>query len=253
VESLASSLTVTASSANTTLIPNQNIHLTGTGTDRTISFTPAANQFGNSEIMLTVTDPGGVSTTKAFRVGVNAVNDPPTLDAIPDLILLPNAGPQTILLRGISSGPSNEFAQNVTITATSSNPGLIPDPLVTYSDPDTIGALTFSSQPNATGVALLTVTAQDDAGTANGGQNSFSRVFVVTVSTAPTLRIVRNSNLVVLSWPTNMTGFHLESRPGLSGPSSWMTVTPGPAVAGDQNVVTNSLGAGYRFFRLVSP
>ncbi len=91
---------------------------------------------------------------------------------------------------------------------------------------------------------------QDDAGTALGGQDTFSRSFVVTVSDSPSLRLVRTQNVVVLSWSTNSVGFHLETQPGLSDPSAWMQIPNEPFVIGDQNVVTNSLGDPYRFYRL---
>ena len=41
-----------------------------------------------------------------------------------------------------------------------------------------------------------------------------SATAVTTASTA--LRIVRANNVVVLSWPTNATGLHLESRTNLA-------------------------------------
>ena len=80
VETAAASLTVTASSSNTTLIPNANLVLGGSGANRTITVTPAANQNGGpATITLTVSD-GTTSTSTTFNVTVNAVNDAPVLD-----------------------------------------------------------------------------------------------------------------------------------------------------------------------------
>ena len=56
----ASSLSVTASSGDTTLLPNQGIALGGSGNNRTISLTPAPNKFGNVTVTVFVSD--GVSS-----------------------------------------------------------------------------------------------------------------------------------------------------------------------------------------------
>ena len=46
----------------------------------------------------------GVSASNTFVLTVVPVNDPPTLDSLPDLTLGVGAGAQTVLLTGISSG-----------------------------------------------------------------------------------------------------------------------------------------------------
>ncbi|TPD69839.1 lectin-like domain-containing protein [Flavobacterium microcysteis] len=71
VETPAASLTVTRSSSNTTLVPNANIVVSGTGANRTVTVTPAANQHGTATITLTVTDQLGATATTTFTVTVN--------------------------------------------------------------------------------------------------------------------------------------------------------------------------------------
>lgn len=69
------SLTVTASSSNTTLVPNANIVLGGTGASRTVTVTPVTNQIGTATITITVND-GSVSTnitTETFILTVNEI------------------------------------------------------------------------------------------------------------------------------------------------------------------------------------
>ena len=75
------SLTMEASSSNTTLIPNTNIVLGGSEANRTVIITPAANQNGSATITLTVSD-GAHSSTTTFDLTVNAVNDAPVLATI---------------------------------------------------------------------------------------------------------------------------------------------------------------------------
>jgi hypothetical protein len=61
VETAAGSLTVTATSSDPTLIPNANLIIGGSGASRTLTATPAANQFGTATITVTVND--GTTTT----------------------------------------------------------------------------------------------------------------------------------------------------------------------------------------------
>jgi hypothetical protein len=56
IDDAAANLTVTAESSNTTLVPNANISIVGTGSERTLSLTPAAGQTGTTTITVTVDD-----------------------------------------------------------------------------------------------------------------------------------------------------------------------------------------------------
>jgi len=65
VDNTVTSLTVTAASSNTTLVPNQNITFNGTGTNRSVVILPAQNKTGTTTITLRVTD-GLLTTTRHF-------------------------------------------------------------------------------------------------------------------------------------------------------------------------------------------
>jgi hypothetical protein len=54
---------------------------------------------------------------------------------------------------------------------------------------------------------------------------------------------------VVLSWPTNFTGFTLQSTTNLSSPL-WTTNFPTPVVGNGQYTVTNPISGKQQFFRL---
>ena len=81
-ETSAASLVVTATSSNTALVPNGSIVLGGTGANRTVGLTPAANAHstasGTATITVSVSDSGNTTST-SFVVTVNAVNDRPTI------------------------------------------------------------------------------------------------------------------------------------------------------------------------------
>lgn len=68
----AASLTLSASSSNTTLVPNQNVTFGGSGANRTVTVTPAADQAGIATITITVTDGQGQSSTSMFDVTVSS-------------------------------------------------------------------------------------------------------------------------------------------------------------------------------------
>lgn len=110
-------------------------------------------------------------------------NTPPTLDPISNLTINENAGAQTVNLTGISSGSPNEV-QTLTVTASSSDPSLIPNPVVSYSSPKTTGALTLSPASGASGTAIISVIV-DDGGAVS---NIFSRSFTVTVNSVAILQ-----------------------------------------------------------------
>ncbi len=80
-ETTADLLVLSKSSSNTNLVPNANLVFSGTGTNRFLAVTPAANQSGASTISVVVSD-GSSSVTNQFLLTVNPVNDAPILAGI---------------------------------------------------------------------------------------------------------------------------------------------------------------------------
>ena len=121
------------------------------------------------------------------------VNQPPTLDTIANLMVHQNAGVQTVLLTGLTTGSTDEN-QALSVSAVSSDPSIIPVPTVVYASPNSSGSLTFAPVADAAGTATVTVTI-DDGGASN---NLTSQTFAVTVVPAPvvnqppTLDIITN-------------------------------------------------------------
>lgn len=80
VDTNVASLTVNASSSNTTLVPNNNLVLGGSGASRTLTITPAAGQTGATTISLRVSDNGGNSTNTSFTGTVTGLTPTITFD-----------------------------------------------------------------------------------------------------------------------------------------------------------------------------
>ncbi|MGI9459986.1 MAG: hypothetical protein ACR2NF_08320, partial [Pirellulales bacterium] len=88
-------LRVSVTSDNPTLIPNPAITYTSPNSTGSLSLTPVANEHGTATLSVSVEDAGldgNLATTadnaifsRTFIVSVNAVNDPPTLDALDNL------------------------------------------------------------------------------------------------------------------------------------------------------------------------
>ena len=170
-------LVLSSASSNPSLVPQPNIVFGGSGANRTVTLTPATNQFGTATITLTVADTNGATASTSFLLTVNPVNDPPTLDPISNRTLNEDAGQQTNTLTGISSGATNEI-QTLTVTASSSNPALVPTPTVTYTNGSPTAILRFTPATNANGTALIAVTVND-----NGASNNLvTRTFTVTIN-----------------------------------------------------------------------
>jgi len=71
--------------------------------------------------------------------------------------------------------------------------------------------------------------------------------------TLPTLTIAQNGDNIIISWPTNDTGFGLYSSPTLSSTNAWTAVLQTVYIVGGQYTVTNTLTAGSKYYRLQQP
>jgi outer membrane protein assembly factor BamB len=172
-----SRLEATARSLDTTILNNANLTWKVSNGRVLLSGITVANAFGSVPIEIVAFDDFLNRATNVSTLTVRAVNDPPTLDPIPDVVLPERTTSHVVQLSGITSGAPNEL-DSLIITATSSNPALIPHPQRNYTWPATTGSLTLNPVPNVGGVATITVTVND-------GQPAnavFTRTFRVTVN-----------------------------------------------------------------------
>lgn len=158
-----------------------------------LSFDLAADAFGVASITLVLRDDGGTansgvdtSSPVTFNITVQGINDPPSFDLPASApAVLEDDGAQTVagFASNMSTGPANESGQmltgfTVTIDSADATLGFSAAPAISLAT----GTLTYTPAANAFGTATLTATLQDDGGTANGGIDTFSRSFTITVT-----------------------------------------------------------------------
>ena len=139
-----------------------------------------------------------------------SVNNEPTLAAIANQNATEDDPPQVVVLTGISDGQTGE-SQTLTITATSSNPTVIPDPVVVDNN-DGTAQLTYTPASNQFDPAVtITVTVVDSGSNTAPSDNTISRSFNVNVASENDLpdinvaSIVYNSENVALVASTGAT------------------------------------------------
>ena len=264
------SLTITATSSNTSVIAPPTVYYTSPASTGAVAYTPVPGASGSATITVTVTDNGGTANggintiSQSFVATVTPVNQIPTLNPItnPTPILEGTttnpATLQTLNLSGITDG-IGDVGQLLTVTAVSSNTGLIPNPTVTYTSPDSNGYLSYTPVAFASGTANITVTVMDNGGTANGGVNQVSRIFTVRVTPidqAPTLNPIPNPVAILEganSGTVTLTGITAGSGDTgqiltISASSSTSAATAGTAVLSGGGITTIPIingGSGY--------
>ena len=78
IETSNSSLPLSRTSSNSTLLPTSRISFGGSGSNRTVVLRPEANKYGTSTVGITLSD--GVKTrTATYLLTVNAVNNAPMI------------------------------------------------------------------------------------------------------------------------------------------------------------------------------
>jgi uncharacterized delta-60 repeat protein len=181
------------------------------------------------------TNPNGSATSSSAAITVEP-NHAPTFDVLSNLALNEDAPLQTVNLTGVSNGAAHESGQILTITATSGDTDIVPNPTVTYTSGATTGTLTFTPVANAFGTATITVTATDDGQTVNGGITTLVRTFdvvIASVNDTPTLTLT----------PTT---FAVNEDSGAFSQAGFATFSQGPANESGQtlSLVSNNSNPG---------
>ena len=190
-ETPAASLTVSASSSDTTLVPNANIVLGGTGAARTVTVTPAANQNGSAIITLTVSD-GAKTASDTFLLTVNAVNDAPSIS---DVAAQTTSEDTATAALAFTIGDVETVATSLTVSGTSSNTALVPNANIVFGGNGATRTVTITPSVNQFGTTTITLMVSD-------GSLAATDTLLLTVNAvndAPTISNIANQTLALSS------------------------------------------------------
>jgi|GEM_PF-5906794 len=248
-------LTITASSGNESLIQEVEVIYTPNQSVGLLRMETIPNRDGRTTITVTVKDDGGTvnrgTDTKVvtFDVTVLGQNSAPTLDFISNINLLEDFEPSPVRLRNIRDG--DDGSQQITITATSSNPALIPNPVINYVQGETEATLTYDPVPGQNGSATITVTVKDDGGTENGGEDTYIVTFEISIlglNDRPTIDAVPDTSLLedsdeLIIILTGITDGDLDAvqKMAITATSSRPEIIPDPTVIYDSVSTTAEL------------
>jgi hypothetical protein len=216
-ETPAGNLAISATSTNTALVPNANIVFGGGASNRTVTVTPAADQFGSATITVTITDGAGGFASDTFVLTVNPVNDLPTISNIADTATVEDTPTVAI---PFTIGDLETPASNLILVGTSSDPGVVPNSGILFGGSGASRTVTVVPGLNQSGSATITVTVIDAAG------GSASDTFVLTVNAAndaPTLDPIGNVTANVNSGPQTVILSGISA--GAANESQTLTVT----------------------------
>ncbi|MEM9827505.1 MAG: pre-peptidase C-terminal domain-containing protein [Planctomycetota bacterium] len=158
-ETPAADLTVVATTDNPTLI--ENLSVSGTGGNRTLSIVLAAGQTGTANVTVRVTDADNQSTEETFTVSISETDSdtPPTITTIANRTV--NVGESLSPITFVV-GDSETAVDQLQVVATSSNTALIPTPTVTGTGASR--SLNLDPVDGQTGTATITVMVTDGDG-----------------------------------------------------------------------------------------
>jgi len=150
-------ITLTAVSSNPALIPNSGVQffvLGGTQT-RVMSITPAAHKAGQTLITVTATDNGNQTVSQSFTVTVT--NEAPFFDGLSDQRIFADSK----LTLPFTAGDPDTSNELLTVTAESSNTGLLPNDKIVIGGTAPDLTLTATTTLGQTGSTVITLTLSD--------------------------------------------------------------------------------------------
>jgi Big-like domain-containing protein len=202
-ETTANQLVITLTSTNTTLLPTNNMTVSGNGTNRVLTLTPVANQFGTTRIVIRVSDPL-TNSRVGFLFTYTGSNNPPVL-TVPGP-LAGNAGAaiavQGIRVSDLDVGTNNLnltlSAANGTLSVSTSVPGgvranqvssnnsanvTIAAPLTALNTTLTnTSGLTYTSRADFGGTEMLVVTVSDNGFSGSDGAKTDTKTIAIQVA-----------------------------------------------------------------------
>ena len=141
------------------------------GSNRTVTITPASGQSGTTRITVFVSD-GLLTNSTNFTLTVGAVNTPPTISSLGNQSTAVNApvGPLNFTI-----GDAQTPAASLSVSGVSANPTLVPDANLVFGGSGANRTVTINPAAGQTGSAVITLTVSD-------GELTASTSFTVVVT-----------------------------------------------------------------------
>jgi len=169
VEDLPCSFDISASSSNTSLIPNTNISHTCSAGVYLFNITPIGNQNGNSTITIIATDSQGQAASTAFNISVTPINDPPTLSDIS-----PQSMNESETIQ-VAFSVNDIDSATLTVSAVSTDQALISNSNLVITNIGNAYKIAVTPNNYQIGQAEITVSASD-------GIDTTTKTFAITVN-----------------------------------------------------------------------
>lgn len=195
-DSTVSCSNVTASSTNITLVPVASIVIGGSAPNCHATITPAANQLGSSNIVLTLTDTGtplpAQTATASFTLTVAAVNDAPTISSISSQSTLEDT---TLSGVAFTIGDVDSTVVCGNVKAVSTNTALLSNSNIIISGAGQSCTVSMAPNLNLSGTTSITLTVTDNGMPlpAKTAMTTFS-LTVVAVNDPPVVATIATQN-----------------------------------------------------------
>jgi len=144
-----------------------------------ISINKIDDENGESKFNIKAYDNKDYSVPKEFTINIESVNDPPALELKNQHVINEDSGLQIIndWVTEWKPGPDNEKDQIITSKISTDNDILFENmPQIINKN-----SLIYMPKKNAYGTAIVSVTLTDDGGTANGGKDTTTEQFTITI------------------------------------------------------------------------
>ncbi len=209
------SLTLSTNSSNKTLVPLSNIVTGGSGTNRTVTVTPAAGQMGTTTITITVSD-GINNASDSFVLAVGVTNTPPTITGIPNQTIDEDTSSGAL---AFTVGDAETTPGSLTLSKGSSNPTLVPTNNLVFGGSGSNRTVIVTPATGQTGTSTITIAVSD-------GTNSANTSFLLIVSPPFKTTVFANTNAVMIPDVGDATPYPSTINvQGIAGTITNLTVT----------------------------
>ncbi len=178
-------ISVSAVSSDTAVIPHPDIVFNQGWTFAMVRYTPVPDTLASATITVRLKDDAGCDSVNidsnkvSFSVFIMDVNHAPVIDSVYEQSTHIELGERFIYLTGIADGDTS--LQQITITATSSDTTIIPNPDIDYDNINDSALLYYNPKRTDTNKVTITLKLKDDGGIAGGGVDSIMISFKILV------------------------------------------------------------------------